>query len=51
MVDVILPRTGIELGTGRSVCQRLTHRATGAPGTDGRKTNAITYYIWTALIM
>ena len=31
MVEKILPRTGIELGTPGSVDQRLTHAATGAP--------------------
>ena len=30
MVEKILPRAGIELGTARSVGQRLTHLATGA---------------------
>ena len=29
-VEKILPRAGIELGTARSVGQRLTHLATGA---------------------
>ena len=30
-VEKISPRAGIELGTARSVGQRLTHLATGAP--------------------
>ena len=30
-VEKILPRAGLKLVTARSVGQRLTHRATGAP--------------------
>ena len=30
-VKKISPRAGLELGTARSVGQRLTHRTTGAP--------------------
>ena len=30
-VEKITPRVGLELGTARSVGQRLTHLATGAP--------------------